>query len=103
LIVLVSRFCCRSCFLKNIFFSKMSFHLVWLTNLMVLVVLMMLSTRRSSRYHAIRRFSLNSSGSWSGPLRNFCFSDEIWLTLVMSWQSSRSLSPWSMSMLLVYS
>jgi hypothetical protein len=99
LFVLVSRFCCRSCFSKNVFFSKMSFHLVFLTNLMVLMVLMMLSTRRSSRYHAIRRFWLGSSGSWSGPLQNFCSSDEIWLTLVMSWQSSRSSSPWSISSL----
>ena len=101
LFVLVFRFCCRSCFSKNVFFLKLSFHLVFLTNLMDLMVLMMLSMRRSSRYHAIRRFWLGSSGSWSGPLQNFCSSDEIWLTLVMSWQSSKSSSPWSLSMLLL--
>ncbi len=69
LIVLVSQFCCCSCFSKNVFFLKMSFHLVWLRNLMVLMILMMLSTRRSSRYHAIRSFWVGSSGSLSGPLK----------------------------------
>ena len=56
LFVLVSRFCCRSCFSKNVFFLKMSFHLVWLTNLMVLMFLMMMLTCWPSRYHAVQRF-----------------------------------------------
>ncbi len=93
LIVLVSSFAAIAVFQKNVFFLKMFFHLVWLTNLMVL---MMMSTCWPSRYHTVHQFLLNSPGSWSGPLRNFCFSDKIWLTLVMPWQSSNSLLPWAM-------
>ena len=40
LFVLVFRFCCRSCFSKNVFFLKMFFHLVFLTNLMVLMMML---------------------------------------------------------------